>query len=127
MKSMTTLLICYGISLCARYSNNPREPHDSTVKQFGRYLKSHLDNGIILMPDLDNLAIDLHIDTDFAGSWNLNDPENASGVKSRTGFVLTFAGVPLLWKSTLQSLIALSSQESKYIACSTGMQSLAHL
>ena len=63
----------------------------------------------------------------FAGSWNLKDPEGANGVKSRTGFLLTFAVVPLLWKSSFQSLITLSSQESEYIALSIGMRSLVHL
>ena len=85
----------------------------NAVKQIGRYLKFCLNEGIIRKPDLDNLAIDLHVDTNFAGSWDLKDPEDASGVKSRTGFLLTFAGVLLLWKSTLKSLIALSSQESE--------------
>ena len=78
--------------------------------QFG---VSCLDVGTILKPDRNNLAIDLHADADNARSWNLKDPEDTNGVKSRTGFLLTFAGVSLLWKSSLQSLIALLSQESE--------------
>ena len=119
--------LSYAISSCARFSNDPREPHGNAVKRIGRYLKSCMDEGIILKPDLDNLAVDLHVDADFAGAWNLQDPEDVGGVKSRTGFLLTFAGVPLLWKSSLQSLIALSSQESEYIALSTGMRALVHV
>ena len=119
--------LSYAISSCARFCNDPREPHGNAVKRIGRYLKSCLDEGIILKPDFTNLSVDLHVDADFAGSWNLNDPEDASGVKSRTGFLLTFAGVPLLWKSSIQSLIALSSCESEYIALSTGMRSLVHV
>ena len=110
--------LSYAISSAARYCNDPREPHANAVKRIGRYLKSSLDEGIILKPDKNNLAIDLHVDADLAGSWNINDPEDPNGAKSRTGFLLTFAEVPLLWKSVTQPLIALSSMESEYIALS---------
>ena len=69
----------------------------------------------------------MHVDADLAGSWNINDPEDPNGAKSRTGFLLTFAEVPLLWKSVTQQLIALSSAESEYIALSAGMRSLIHM
>ena len=107
----------------ARYSNDLREPHGNAVKQIGCYLNSCLDQGIILKHDLDNLAIDLHVDADFAGSWNLQDSDDVNSVKSRTGCLLTSAGVPLLWKSSLQSQITLSSQKSEYIALNTGIRS----
>ena len=119
--------LSYAISSCARYCNDPKEPHGNAVKRIGRYLKSSLDEGLIMKPDLTNLAVDLHVDADFAGSWDRNDPEDPNGSKSRTGFLLTFAGVPLLWKSTVQPLIALSTMESEYIALSTGMRSLIHV
>ena len=43
------------------------------------------------------------------------------------GFSLTFADVPLLWKSKLQDCITLSTMESECIALSTAMQSLIHV
>jgi hypothetical protein len=119
--------LSYAISSAARYCNDPREPHANAVKRIGRYLQSSLDEGIILKPDRHNPAMDLHVDADLAGSWNINDPEDPNGAKSRTGFLLTFAEVPLLWKSVTQPLIALSSMESEYIALSTGMRSLIHM
>ena len=117
----------YAINACSRYCNDPREPHGQAIKRIARYLKSSLDEGIIFKPDLDNLSIDCHVDADFAGNWNLNDPHDESGVKSRTGFLLTFGGVPLLWKSKIQDHIALSTMESEYVALSTAMRSLVHV
>ena len=116
-----------AINSCARYCNDPREPHGNAVKRIGRYLKTTVEEGIIMKPDFNNLSIDLHVDADFAGAWNNSDPEDPGGVKSRTGFLLTFAGVPLLWKSSVQQLIALSTMESEYIALSTAMRSLVHV
>ena len=119
--------LSYAINSCARYCNDPREPHGNAVKRIGRYLKTTVEEGIIMKPDFNNLSIDLHVDADFAGAWNNKDPEDPGGVKSRTGFLLTFAGVPLLWKSSVQQLIALSTMESEYIALSTAMRSLVHV
>ena len=45
-------------------------------------------------------------------------------VKSRTGVLLTFGNVPILWSSKLQSEIALSTLEAEYIALSQGMRDL---
>ena len=117
----------YAINSCARFCIDPREPHGNAVKRIARYIKGTLDEGIIFKPDFHNLAIDCHVDADLAGGWNLKDPEDPNGVKSRTGFLLTFAGVPLLWKSKLQDCIALSTMESEYIALSTAMRSLVHV
>jgi hypothetical protein len=39
-----------------------------------------------------------------------------SCVKSRSGFVITFADVPILWQSKLQTETALSTMEAKVIA-----------
>ena len=41
--------------------------------------------------------------------------------------VITFGNVPVLWKSKIQTEIALSTMESEYIALSTAMRSLVHL
>ena len=111
----------------SRYCNDPRKPHGVAIKRIARYLKQSLDEGVILKPDLNNLTVDCHVDADFAGNWNISDPEDPNGVKSRTGFLLTFGGVPLLWKSRVQDHIALSTMESEYIALSTAMRSLVHV
>jgi hypothetical protein len=56
------------------------------------------------------------VDADFAGNW---DPKltgiNTDTAHSRHGFVVLLAGVPLLWKSTLQQEHTLSSMELELI------------
>ena len=117
----------YAINSCARFCIDPREPHGTAVKRFVRYIKGTADEGIIIRPNLDNLAIDCHVDADFAGNWDKSDPEDPSCVKSRTGFLITFADVPLIWKSKVQDHIALSTMESEYIALSTAMRTLVFI
>jgi hypothetical protein len=65
------------------------------------------------------MTLDCYSDADFAGLWNYKDDQDPVCVKSRTGYVLTLAGCPLIWASKLQTEITLSTLESKYIALST--------
>ncbi len=58
------------------------------------------------------------MDADFASTWTLLTSTNPSSVKSRTGYVITFASCPILWSSKLQSEVALNTSEAKYIALS---------
>jgi hypothetical protein len=46
--------------------------------------------------------------------------------KSRTGYVIMFAGCPLIWSSKLQTKIALSSTEVEYIALSTATREIIY-
>lgn len=61
------------------------------------------------------------MDADFAGAYSSQDSEsivNLSSVRSRTGYISSFANAPLLWVSKLQGEVALSTTESEYIALS---------
>ena len=44
--------------------------------------------------------------------------KNADNDLSRTGFVIRYAGCPIIWSSKLQTEIALSTAEAEYIAMS---------
>ena len=70
------------------------------------------------------LGLDLYADADFTGLFQAEDPKDPVSVKSRTGWVVTFGGIPVTWSSKLQSEIALSTMEAEYIALSTGMREL---
>ena len=63
-------------------------------------------------------------DADFAGLFATEDKMDPVIVKSRTGVLLTFGNVPILWASKLQTEIALSTLEAEYIALSQGMRDL---
>ena len=116
--------IAYAVHQCARFSHNPRHSHEIGVKHIARYLKGTRDKGIIMQPDDTKLCIDMFADADFSGLYNTEDKQGPVSVKGRTGILLTFGNVPILWSSKLQSEIALSTLEAEYIALSQGMRDL---
>lgn len=63
-----------------------------------------------------------------AGEWKKETAaDDIDTAKSRTGFVIMFAGCPLIWSSKLQTEIALSLTEAEYIALSTATREIIHL
>jgi len=80
-----------------------------------------MDKGIIYRPD-PSKGLECHVDADFAGGWSSGDHTNPESVLSRTGFVISYAGCPIYWRSKLQTEIALSTTEAEYIALSQAMR-----
>lgn len=114
---------------CARFSIDPKLSHEKAVKRIARYLLGNKERGIQFRPDKSK-GIQCYVDTDFAGGWNKDDPNNAQSALSRTGYIVFYAGCPMLWTSRMQTEIALSTTEYEYIACSTALRdviSLMHL
>jgi hypothetical protein len=52
------------------------------------------------------------LDADFANGWNASDCEEPSSVYSKTGYVIMYAGCPIIWVSKLQTEVALSTTEA---------------
>jgi hypothetical protein len=120
--------IAFAVNQCARYTHHPTEKHGKYLKHIGRYLKGTKDKGLILNPNKnDVLKVECYADADFAGLWNAEDEQDPHCVKSRTGFIVMIANCPVIWKSKLQSEIALSTMESEYIALSTACRDLLPL
>ena len=63
-------------------------------------------------------GIEVYVDADFAGGLYSSDSSNYENVLSITGFVICYAGCPIVWSSKLQTEIALSTSESEYISIS---------
>jgi hypothetical protein len=62
-------------------------------------------------------------DADFWGNWNRSTAMNDfSTTKSRTGYIISFAGCPITWASKLQTQIALSTTEAEYITLSQSLR-----
>ena len=118
--------LAYAVHQCARFSINPRESHANAVRHIGRYLLQSRDEGIILNPK--EQSFDCFVDADFAGLWN---PQTAAydpiTSKSRTGYVVTYAGCPISWQSKLQTVTALSTSEAELIALSTALREVIPL
>ena len=115
--------IAFAVHQCARYTFNPTKKHTNALKRIGRYLKGTRDKGIIMRPTT-NLNVDCFPDADFAGLYNHEDAQDPHCVRSRTGFVILLAGCPVLWKSKLQTEIALSTMEAEYVALSQSCKDL---
>ena len=54
---------------------------------------------MIMNLSTDICKIDAYPDADFAGMYGHEKPVDPLSVKSCTGFIITFADVPILWKS----------------------------
>jgi hypothetical protein len=113
--------IAYAVHQCARFSSNPRKEHGEAVKRIGRYLKGTRDRGFVMKPTDDQFRV--WADADFSGNWIREEStEDSSTARSRTGYIIAFLGCPILWKSQIQTEIALRSCESEYIALSQALR-----
>ena len=120
--------IAFATHQCARFSNDPRLIHEIAVKRIARYLKGTSHRGYKIRSGLEK-KLDCYVDADFCGMWMQQDDdgEDATICRSRTGYVIVFAGSPLLWASKLQSVTALSTTEAEYIALSQAMREVIPL
>lgn len=114
--------IAYAVHQCARFCEEPKEEHVKAVRHLAKYLRDTRDKGLIMKVD-SSKACEVWVDADFSGNWNkstaAHDPSTA---KSRSGYVITFGGCPILWTSKLQTQIALSSCEAEYISLSQSLR-----
>jgi hypothetical protein len=115
--------IAYAVSQVARFSNNPKQSHAVAVKTIVRYLVGTRTKGTVVTPT-GKLDINLFVDADFAGLFKKEEESDPDSARSRTGYILILGGFPLIWKSTLQTKIALSTLESEYSALSAATRAL---
>ena len=75
------------------------------------------------MRPMSDKDLEVYVDASFCGDW---DPKEAATdrdtARSRHGYVINYAGCPLLWKSQLQTEVALSSTESEYTGLSYALR-----
>jgi len=115
--------ITFAVHQVARFCNDPKLSHEKAIKRIVRYLIGTRDKGITVNPT-DNHFLQCYVDADFCGLWTKDTADDPSSVRSRTGYVLMFCGIPLLWVSKLQTEVALSTVEAEYIALSQSMRDL---
>ena len=113
--------ITFGVQQCARFCNNFGQEHEEAVKRICRYLLKTKSKGLILKPDKTK-GLECYVDDGYTGSWTELSSHDPLSTYSRTGFYITYTGCPILWRSKVQSLIALSSTEAEYIALFTTLR-----
>ncbi len=110
--------IMYMTHQIAQYS---LESHGKAIQHLVRYLKKTCNLGLKLKPDLKK-GFECYCDANFSENWNKAfaavDPSTA---KSQSGWIIFYAGCPISWASKLQSQVALSTTEAKYIAMSQSL------
>ena len=123
LEKSTRADIAYSVHQCARFSESPKREHGNAVKWIGRYLLGTKDKGLIIRTDWSK-GLELYVDSDFAGNWDKQlAGTDIDTARSRHGYVLMYAGAPILWQSQLQTEIALSSTEAELIGLSMGLRS----
>ena len=115
--------IQFAVHQCARFTHNPKQSHSNAVKRIVRYLIATKNDGLVFNRSKE-LKLDCYAGADFAGLWSHESDQDPVCVKSRTGYVMTLGGCPLVWASKLQTEISLSTLEAEYIALSTAMREL---
>ncbi|KAI2497267.1 hypothetical protein MHU86_17231 [Fragilaria crotonensis] len=126
LEKSTRADISYAVHQCARFATFPKQSHADAVRCIVRYLIGTKEEGLILDPS--NASFDCFVDADFCGTWNPETAEgDASTSKSRTGFVIKYAGCPIVWQSKLQTETALSTTEAEYIALSSSLREVISL
>ena len=122
LTSSTRVDIAHAVHSAARFQANPKQEHGKAVEWICRYLAGTRDKGIIYTPSPDH-SFDVYCDADFAGNWDPDEAENDDDTaRSRSAYVIMYAGCPILWASKLQTLFALSSTEAEYYSLSTALR-----
>ena len=56
------------------------------------------DKGIIYSPD-SSRGLEVYVDADFTGAFDHLDSNNVDTARSRHGYIITYAGMPIIWKA----------------------------
>ena len=108
--------------MAAKYAQDPRKEHGDAVLHIVMYLKATRHIGLRFKPD-PTRGFEDYVDADFSGLWSpttaASDPSTS---KSRSGWIVFYAGCPIIWASKLQGMVALSTTEAEYIALSQSLR-----
>ena len=101
--------ISFAVRELARFMSNYGRKHYDAAKHLLRYIKGTISHGIIYGNSDDNVPI--------FRSFTDSDWAMSEGRKSVSGYVILCGGGPITWSSKQQTIVALSSCEAEYIAC----------
>jgi len=100
--------LAHVVSQVSKYMSKSGRQHWEAVKWIFRYLRGTVGHGIVFGNQQGDPLVVGYVDSDYVG-----DLDNR---RSTTGYVFTISGGPVCWKSTIQSIVALSTTEVEYIA-----------
>ncbi|WVZ25126.1 hypothetical protein V8G54_003670 [Vigna mungo] len=107
--------VAHGVSVLSQFMVNPGPTHSEALKWMLRYIRGSLGTGLSFQNNFQGGGyIEGFVDSDFAGCMDTR--------KSRSGYVFTLFGTAVSWRSTLQSVVALSTTEAEYYALAEGVK-----
>ena len=101
---------------CCRYQTT----QDQSIV---RYLACDPSKGLVIKPD-GMFDLKYWINADFAGIYGREPDTNPKSAKSQYGYIVTFSGVPLIWKSQLILEICLSALHAEDLGLTNALQAL---
>ena len=104
--------IAEAVKCLTRHMKEPRSGHMQELKRLGRYLVKNKRCVLTYARQKSDETLQVHVDSDWAG--------DLLGRKSTTGVIVRRGKHLLRYMSCLQTLVALSSGESKYYALIRG-------
>ena len=114
--------IAYTSHQCARFSTAPKVEHEKAIRHLGRYLAGTRDKGTVFEPDFEK-GLEVYVDADFMGNWDATEAnQDRDTARSRHGYIISYAGCPLVTKSQLQTEVCLSTTESEYTGLSYALR-----
>ena len=115
LASTTRPDMLFSVHQAVKFCSDPKKSHEEAVERVGRCLKKKIDKGMILKFD-QTVPIEVHVDADFAGAWDLAESDLLASASSRAGCVMKIANCPIHWVSKMQSEVALPTAEAECIA-----------
>jgi hypothetical protein len=111
----------YATHQIAKYSSDSTQLHGKAILYLICYLKKTRDLGLHFKPD-STKGFECYCDADFSELWNkVFAPADPSTSKSRSGWIILYAGCPISWASKLQPQVTMSTTEPECIAMSQAL------
>ena len=113
--------IAQAVSVTSRFMMNHGREHWSALKWLLKYLKGAADVGILFRGSegYEGDPLKGFSDSDFAG--------NVDNRRSQSGYIFTLYGSVISWRSSLQSVVALSTTEAEFMALTAAVKESAWL
>mmetsp|Transcript_27211 Transcript_27211/g.68699 ORF Transcript_27211/g.68699 Transcript_27211/m.68699 type:complete len:292 (-) Transcript_27211:415-1290(-) len=113
--------LAHAVNMLARRMSVPRVCDMMAARRVLRYLSGTVSLGLLFRYARDPIhpSLSAYADADWAA--------DEVGRRSTSGYVVLYNGTPIAWHSGLQSIVALSTCESEYIALAECAREISYL
>jgi hypothetical protein len=123
--------LAYAVAALSRYSSKPYTTHMTAAKRVLRYLKKTADAKLVFPgPGRASDSGGASNSTVLVGYTDSDWASDRGDRKSQGGYIVQTYGAPVSWSSKKQTVVARSTTEAEYLACSEATreaQSLVYL